>query len=90
MEEVMKQEEILGTIIRAARDSVWVIEDSIEKLTTGADPTKELYDNIERNVSHLKLVVSSQEIVDSDEDITDLEEAILIGETKLNEDIWTF
>jgi hypothetical protein len=89
MEEAMKQEEILGTI-RAARDSVWVIEDSIEKLTTGADPTKELYDTIERNVSHLKLVVSNQEIIDSDEDITDLEEAILIGETKLNEDIWTF
>lgn len=87
MEEAMTQEEILSTI-RAARDSVWVIENTIEKLTAGAEASEELHGDLDRNVSHLKLVVASQEIVDSGEDISDLEEAITTGEAKLAEDIW--
>jgi len=81
------QEQILRTIT-AARDSVWVIEDTIAKLDGGKTPSKELKSNIERNVGHLKLVVSDEEIVNSGEDISDLQSAITTGEAKLAEDIW--
>jgi hypothetical protein len=81
-------EQIRGTI-RSARDSVWVITDQIEKLDAGATPNKEAKGNIDRNVSHLKLIVADQEIIDSDEDISDLIEAIEVGEAKLAEDIWS-
>lgn len=81
------QEQILSTI-RSARDSVWVIENTIEKLQNGENASSELKGNIDRNVSHLKLVVSDQEILDSGEDISDLTNAIQIGEAKLAENIW--
>lgn len=80
----MTQEEIQGTI-RAARDSVWVVNDSLEKLTNGAEPTDEIRSNIDRNVSHLKLVVGNPEITNSSEDISDLYQAITAGEAKLAE-----
>jgi hypothetical protein len=81
-------EQIRGTI-RSARDSVWVITDEIEKLDAGGTPNKNAKGNIDRNVSHLKLIVADQEIIDSDEDISDLIEAIEVGEAKLAEDIWS-
>lgn len=84
---VRTNEQILVTIT-AARDSVWVIEDAIEKLNGGKTPSKEIRGNIDRNVSHLKLVVSDEEIVNSGEDIADIHEAIVVGEAKLAEDIW--
>ena len=80
-------EEIQGTI-RAARDSVWVIDDSIQKLADGQPANKELKGNIERNVGHLKIVLSDQELLDSGEDIADLQQAVTVGEAKLAEDIW--
>ena len=80
-------EEIRGTI-SAARDSVWVVEDSISKIAGGQTPNEELEGNIERNVAHLKLVTSNQEIIDSNENIADLLAAITAGEAKLQEDIW--
>lgn len=80
----MTQEEIQGTI-RAARDSVWVVNDSLEKLTNGAEPTDEIKSDIDRNVSHLKLVVANPEIANSGEDISDLYQAITAGEAKLAE-----
>jgi hypothetical protein len=81
-------EQIRGTI-RAARDSVWVITDEIEKLDAGGTPNKHVKGNIDRNVSHLKLVVADQEIIDSGEDIADLTAAITTGGAKLAEDIWS-
>jgi hypothetical protein len=81
-------EQIRGTI-RSARDSVWVITDEIEKLNAGGTPNKNVKGNIDRNVSHLKLVVADQEIIDSDEDIADLTAAITTGGAKLAEDIWS-
>jgi hypothetical protein len=80
-------EEIQGTI-RAARDSVWVITDEIEKLNAGEEPNKDRKDNIDRNVSHLKLIVADTEITESGEDIADLIAAIATGEAKLAEEIW--
>jgi hypothetical protein len=89
MQENQKRtlEEIQGTI-RAARDSVWVINDEIQKLADGQPANSECKGNIGRNVGHLKLVVADQEIIDSGEDISDLQEAIVVGEAKLAEDIW--
>jgi hypothetical protein len=75
-------EEIRGTI-RAARDSVWVVSDEIEKLATRGQLTNEGRGNIERNVGHLKIVVASTEITESGEDITDLHSAIAAGEQAL-------
>lgn len=81
-------EQIQGTI-RAARDSVWVISDEIQKLADGQPATTERKGNIERNVSHLKIIVADQEIIDSGEDISDLNAAITTGEAKLAENIWS-
>jgi hypothetical protein len=80
-------EEIQGTI-RAARDSVWVIEDTIQKLSDGETPDKEKKGNLERNVGHLKIVVGSADVVASGEDISDLNAAIAAGEAKLSQNIW--
>jgi hypothetical protein len=74
--------------IKAARDSVWVIEDMIAQLVAGKTATNDRKGNIDRNVSHLKLVVADQEVIDSGEDITDLLAAIASGEVKLAEPIW--
>ena len=80
----MTIEEIQGTL-KAARDSVWVVNDSLEKLANGAAVTDDIKGNIDRNVSHLKLVVANPEIVNSGEDISDLNAAITAGEAKLAE-----
>ena len=80
-------EQIRGTI-KAARDSVWVIEDTLDQLSKGKTPTNERKSNIDRNVGHLKIVVADQEIIDSGEDIADLHAAIATGEAKLAESIW--
>ena len=85
--EARTLEEIQGTI-RAARDSVWVIEDTIQQLADGKPANKERKGNIDRNVAHLKLVVADEEIVASGEAIADLVEAIATGEAKLAEAIW--
>lgn len=74
--------------IKAARDSVWVVTDTLEKLAAGQPATKERKGNIDRNVGHLKLVVADPEVVGSGEDIADLIAAIAAGEAKLAEDIW--
>jgi hypothetical protein len=80
-------EQIQGTI-RAARDSVWVIQDTLTKLSDGAAPSKDLKGNLDRNIGHLELVVASQDVVESGENIADLHEAIAAGKAKLAENIW--
>jgi hypothetical protein len=75
-------EQIQGTI-RAARDSVWVVSDEIEKLTTRGQLTNDGRGNIERNVGHLRIVVASTDITESGEDIDDLHSAIAAGEQAL-------
>jgi hypothetical protein len=81
-------EKQIDNMIKAARDSVWVINNEIEKLTNGDAPSLEAKGNIERNVAHLKLVVANQEVIDSEKDISDLQTAISDGESKLAENIW--
>lgn len=81
-QEQMTQEQILGTI-RAARDSVWVINDQLSKLAAGTAMNDEIKGNLERNVGHLKLVVANPQISGSGEDISDLNTAITNGEAAL-------
>ena len=75
-------EQIQATII-SARDSVWVVTDEIQKLSESGNLTKEGRGNIERNVAHLKIVVSDTEISGSGENISDLSNAITAGEQAL-------
>ena len=85
--EARTLEQIQGTI-KAARDSVWVITNSIQQLTDGKTATAELKGNISRNVEHLKIIIADPEVVASGETITDLVAAIATGEAKLAEAIW--
>lgn len=88
MEKEARTLEQIQATIRAARDSVWVINEEIQKLTDGEPATKNSKNSIDRNVAHLKLVVADPEIVASGEDIADLQAAIANGEAKLAENIW--
>lgn len=82
-EELTPQERALRTI-RAARDSVWVVTDSLEKLAANNNVmTDELRGNIERNVGHLDLVVASPDVQNAGEDISDLHNAITSGKAAL-------
>lgn len=80
-------EEIRGEI-SAAKDSVWVITDTIQKLTDGAEATANLKGDIQRNVDHLKIVVAKEDVTGSGEDISELNSGITTGEAKLAENIW--
>lgn len=86
-QEPMTIEQIRATI-RSAGDSAWVITDTIQQLDAGKPASQDRKGNIDRNVSHLKLVVGNAEIVASGEDISILQSAITAGETKLAENIW--
>lgn len=87
MELEPKTPEEIQQIIKAARDSIWVIEDSIARLDAGDQHTNEIKNTIDRNVNHLKIIVADQEIANSEHDISDLYAAILLGESKLEENI---
>jgi hypothetical protein len=90
MSETIEQRTIeqIRETIKAAKDSVWVINDSIEKLTNGQEPSNELKNNIQSNVDHLKLVVADVEITASGEDISELTAGISAGEDKLSSTTW--
>jgi hypothetical protein len=83
MEQQAKTIEQIQSTIRAARDSVWVINEEIQKLSAGGSLTDDARGTIERNVGHLKIIVADAEIVGSGEDISDLQTAITSGETTL-------
>lgn len=80
--EPMTQEQIEGTV-RAARDSVWVINDEIAKLANNMPWDEERKGNIERNVGHLELVMANPEISGSGLDLSDLTAAIAAGKQEL-------
>jgi hypothetical protein len=82
MQENMTQEQIEGTV-RAARDSVWVINDEIEKLSNNMPWNDERRGNIERNVAHLELVMANTQISGSGLDLSDLTAAIAVGKQEL-------
>lgn len=85
--ETMTTEEV-QKYIAAARDSVTVITEQLQKLSAGESASEEIKGNIERNVEHLEIVVARQEVIDSGEDISDLQQAVASGKAKLEENIW--
>lgn len=82
MNEQMTQEEIEGTV-RAARDSVWVVNDELAKLANNLPWNNERKGNIERNVAHLELVMANPQISGSGLDLSDLTAAINAGKQEL-------
>jgi hypothetical protein len=78
----MTQEEVEGTV-RAARDSVWVINDELSKLANNMPWNEERKGNIERNVAHLEIVMADPEISGSGLDLSDLTTAIAAGKQEL-------
>lgn len=82
--EARTPEEITATI-RAARDSVWVINEQLTKLSNGDALDDQIRGNIQRNVDHLKLIMADTEITSSGNDLSDLSAAITNGEAALPE-----
>lgn len=80
--EPMTQEQIEGTV-RAARDSVWVVNDELSKLANNMPWNEERKGNIERNVAHLELVMANPEISGAGLDLSDLTAAIAAGKQEL-------
>lgn len=76
------QERVNGTV-RAARDSVWVINDEIQKKADRGELTPEGRGNIERNVAHLEIVMADPNIVSLGGDLSDLTAAITNGKAAL-------
>lgn len=85
MEVQKKTLEQVKAMIKSALDSVWVIEDTIKQIADGQPATADRKSNIERNVSHLKLIVADKDVIDSKEDITALTKGVATGEAKLAE-----
>ena len=75
MEERIPTEQEITQTISAARDSVWVIGDEILK----ENITKEHVQTVQRNVSHLELVMSNEHVTGSEADLSDLTAAIEDG-----------
>lgn len=78
------QEELMKTIT-VARDSVWVVNNEIQKKTQSGQLTTEGKGIIERNVGHLEIVMADSEITDCGEDVSDLAAAIVAGKAALGE-----
>jgi hypothetical protein len=76
------QEEIEATV-RAARDSVWVVNDELAKLANNMPWNNERKGNIERNVAHLELIMADTEITGAGLDLSDLSAAISAGKQEL-------
>lgn len=75
MEERIPTEQEIAQTISAARDSVWVIGNEISK----ENITKENVQTVQRNVSHLEIVMSREHVTGSEEDLSDLTAAIEDG-----------
>jgi hypothetical protein len=81
-QEVTPQQRVEGTV-RAARDSVWVVNDEIQKKADRGELTAEGRGNIERNVAHLEIVMADPQVVELGGDLTDLTAAITDGKAAL-------
>jgi hypothetical protein len=86
MEQMTEQQ--VEQNIRAARDSVTVINEQLQRLTDGAAASAEIKGNLERNVGHLEIVVARAEVAEHGGDIADLHAAVAAGKAKLAENIW--
>lgn len=82
MADERTQEQIDSTV-RAARDSVWVINDEIQKMQDRGELTSEGRNNIQRNVAHLEIIMGDPDIVEKGGDLSDLVAAISAGKAAL-------
>ena len=86
MEEQLTPEQLqerVNRTVSAARDSVWVVNDVIQKKADRGELTPEGRGNIERNVAHLEIVMSDPNIVSLGGDLSDLTAAITNGKAAL-------
>ena len=86
MEEQLTPEQLQENVnrtVHAARDSVWVVNDEIQKKADRGELTPEGRGNIERNVAHLEIVMSDPNIVSLGGDLSDLTAAITNGKAAL-------
>jgi len=86
LEEQLTPEQLqerVNRTVSAARDSVWVVNDEIQKKADRGELTPEGRGNIERNVAHLEIVMSDPNIVSLGGDLSDLTAAITNGKAAL-------
>ena len=86
LEEQLTPEQLQENVnrtVHAARDSVWVVNDEIQKKADRGELTPEGRGNIERNVAHLEIVMSDNNIVSLGGDLSDLTAAITNGKAAL-------
>lgn len=76
-------QERVNRTVTAARDSVWVINDEIQKKADRGELTAEGRGNIERNVAHLEIVMADANVVSLGGDLSDLASAITNGTAAL-------
>lgn len=81
--------EELQQSIHLAWFSVRLIEDRAVFLNSNSSGTKELYDEIHRNVEHLKIVLNQPGLSDLNLDTTGITDAINLGEDLLLKTIWS-
>jgi hypothetical protein len=67
-------EQQIARTISAMRDSVWVVNSEIQKT-----PSIEVIESIQRNVIHLELEMSDENVTGSGEDLSDVTAAIAAG-----------
>ena len=80
-EETFTTEQIAQQI-SAMRDSVWVIDDTVDNNETLEE---EHLDRIRANVGHLELMMGKDHIANADDDLSDITAAIAKGKTALGE-----
>lgn len=88
MKDLKMTTEDIENTVRAAADSVTVIDEAIEKIANGAALSLELKGNLQRNVEHLKIVTAMQDIIDSGVSISHLIDGAARGEARLAEGEW--
>lgn len=89
MTEITEMTLDVDKYLKAARDSVWVIDSvSDEIVNEGKSADSSRKGLLERNIAHLKIVVSREEVLESGKEIDDLHDAIQFGENLLDEVEW--
>ena len=78
-EETFTAEQVAQQI-SAMRDSVWVIDDTVDNNET---LNEEHMDRIRANVGHLELMMGKDHIANADDDLSDITAAIAKGKAAL-------
>jgi len=85
-EQELTEQEKVDRTVSVARDSVWVINDELQKKTERDGVlTEDASGNIERNVGHLEIVLSDPKVVELGGDLSDITAAIVAGKAALSE-----